>query len=195
MSSSDYQFEPLESPRSIRVFHLEPAWSKDSPIKGSLSELRLEDDPSFEALSYVWGTVTTKVSINVQGSILEVTSNCLNALCGLRHRFVRRTLWIDAICIDQKSQAEKNQQVPLMAEIYSKAVLVLVWLNDSGTIYDRAGQTMSLIGRIGWMYRWRLIRVYDEHEEVQSHMPKETLLIRICERWITRRAQSLGSQS
>jgi hypothetical protein len=194
MASANYQYEPLGSPRSIRVFHLEPAWRRDSPIKGTLAELRLDDNPSFEALSYVWGTNTIKVSINVHGLLLEVTPNCLNALRGLRYRFTRRTLWIDAICIDQKSEAEKNQQVPLMADIYSRAVLVLVWLNDSGRTYEKAGQTMSLIGRIGWMYRLRLIRVYDEHEEVQDYMPKETLLVRICERWITRKAQNLGGQ-
>ena len=44
------------------------------------------------------------------------------------------TLWIDAVCIDQDMtdslKVEKNAQVQLMAQIYSKAIKVLVWLGD-----------------------------------------------------------------
>lgn len=191
-SSTKYQYVPLPSARSIRVFNLEPAWQKSCPIKGTLSIVHLDDQPNFEALSYVWGKVTTMAPINVHESVLEVTPNCLDALRGLRRRFMRRTLWIDAICIDQQSGTEKNQQVPLMGEIYSRAATVLVWLNGQDTVYAKARQTMSLIGWVGWMYRWRLIRVYDEHEEVQDHQPTDTFVVRTCEKWITSRAQRLG---
>ncbi|KAK4098470.1 hypothetical protein N658DRAFT_476979 [Parathielavia hyrcaniae] len=37
-------------------------------------------------------------------------------------------LWIDAICIDQGSPAEKAAQIPLMGEVYSRAGRVLAWL-------------------------------------------------------------------
>ncbi len=39
--------------------------------------------------------------------------------------------WIDAICIDQSSIAEKSMQVPLMSDIYTRAHTVFVWLGDA----------------------------------------------------------------
>ncbi|ETS86291.1 hypothetical protein PFICI_00119 [Pestalotiopsis fici W106-1] len=53
----------------------------------------------------------------------------------LPYRSAETYLWIDAICINQADIEEKNYQVPLMADIYSAAARVLVWLGpgDQGT--------------------------------------------------------------
>lgn len=40
-------------------------------------------------------------------------------------------LWIDAICVDQENVNERNQQIGLMADIYTRAVKVVVWLGPS----------------------------------------------------------------
>jgi hypothetical protein len=37
-------------------------------------------------------------------------------------------VWVDAICINQKDEKEKNQQVRAMSEVYSQAVEVSAWL-------------------------------------------------------------------
>jgi hypothetical protein len=37
-------------------------------------------------------------------------------------------LWVDAICINQKDDAERNAQVKRMADIYNRASNVCVWL-------------------------------------------------------------------
>lgn len=50
-------------------------------------------------------------------------------------------LWIDAICIDQANGSERNHQVQLMREIYSKAQRVIVWLGDT----KASGKTMSAL--------------------------------------------------
>jgi hypothetical protein len=42
-----------------------------------------------------------------------------------------RTLWVDAICIDQDNDEERNHQVSKMQRIYSNAKLVLVWLGPT----------------------------------------------------------------
>nr|XP_036582656.1 heterokaryon incompatibility protein [Colletotrichum truncatum]KAF6791447.1 heterokaryon incompatibility protein [Colletotrichum truncatum] len=39
--------------------------------------------------------------------------------------------WIDAICIDQKNDAERSGQVQLMSEIYQSARHVIAWLGNS----------------------------------------------------------------
>ncbi|KAI3318239.1 heterokaryon incompatibility protein-domain-containing protein [Xylariaceae sp. AK1471] len=40
-----------------------------------------------------------------------------------------RILWVDSICINQADTAEKSQQVAIMADIYSMAKTVQVWLS------------------------------------------------------------------
>ena len=41
-----------------------------------------------------------------------------------------RTLWIDAICINQADISERSQQVRFMPHIYARAQTVLVWLGS-----------------------------------------------------------------
>ena len=53
------------------------------------------------------------------------------SLLHLRDRSLERILWIDAICIDQKNDEERAQQIQLMAKIYSQASRVLVWLGEA----------------------------------------------------------------
>jgi len=46
----------------------------------------------------------------------------------LRHPSEPRILWIDAICINQDDNDDKNYQVPLMGTIYTRATVVDIWL-------------------------------------------------------------------
>ena len=43
---------------------------------------------------------------------------------------ISRTLWIDAICINQSDDVEKSQQVQLMRGIYATADHVLIWTGE-----------------------------------------------------------------
>ena len=42
-----------------------------------------------------------------------------------------RPLWIDAICLNQASEEEKKNQVPLMGKIYKSATRTLIWLGEA----------------------------------------------------------------
>jgi hypothetical protein len=55
-----------------------------------------------------------------------------------------RTVWIDAICINQEDDEEKAFQVPLMRSIYSKAKRVVVWPGDK---YD-SGMASDMLLRV-----------------------------------------------
>jgi hypothetical protein len=44
---------------------------------------------------------------------------------------ISRTIWADAVCIDQSNTQEKELQLPLMPEIYAKACQVIVWLGEA----------------------------------------------------------------
>ncbi|RMJ19123.1 hypothetical protein CDV36_001172 [Fusarium kuroshium] len=49
----------------------------------------------------------------------------------MRNANTPRTIWVDAICINQDDISERNNQVQQMNDIYSKAEVVNVWLGES----------------------------------------------------------------
>jgi hypothetical protein len=76
---------------------------------------------------------------------LFLKPNLYNALRELRDKEQELPIWIDAVCINQQSQEEKNMQVPNIAKIYSDAGRVCIWLGSSDNRTDRAMQFVSRI--------------------------------------------------
>ncbi|KAF8846605.1 HET-domain-containing protein, partial [Acephala macrosclerotiorum] len=116
----------------IRVLSLEQGdW--DDPIKCSLTPKRLRDLRycGFGALSYVWGHASDTRPILVDGEEFQATVNLESALRHLRHNDRSRTLWVDAVCINQQDVLERNSQVLLMGKIYETAASVIIWLGES----------------------------------------------------------------
>jgi Heterokaryon incompatibility protein (HET) len=85
-----------------------------------------------DALSYSWGNEQPTESIQIIAQnipcIMPIIPNLEAALRQLRHPDRNVVLWVDAICINQADKVEKSHQVPKMAEIYSEAANVRVWL-------------------------------------------------------------------
>jgi hypothetical protein len=80
------------------------------------------------ALSWTWGSAADRLrKIKINDRDFDVRSNLYDALYSLRVNGgnAAQRLWIDAVCINQDSE-EKNQQVPLMAQIYTLARFVIV---------------------------------------------------------------------
>jgi hypothetical protein len=124
----------------IRLLELLPGTQNDL-IECKLLTTTLHDHQRFEALSYTWGkSQDPQMSVAVDGIQLPVSQNLFDALLHLRNNNKSRTLWIDAICINQTDVQEKTHQVQLMAKIFSSANRVLVWLgpeeNDSGFVMN-----------------------------------------------------------
>lgn len=134
-----FRYTPLNGGKSaIRVAHLYPAKTKQAPLRCSLEEVILPNSPPFEALSYVWGDATITHLIEVDGQSFRVSQNLHDALRYLRHPRRARTLWIDAICINQDDVAEKSIQIPLMAHIYDTASSVAAWLGRPSDKFESA---------------------------------------------------------
>jgi Heterokaryon incompatibility protein (HET) len=128
-----YVYDNLNSSnKEIRLLLLKPSKSSKAQIECSLVNVSLNDNPTFEALSYAWGNPTIVESILLDGQIFHVTSNALSALKGLRYKKQSRTLWIDAISINQDSLEEREAQLQLMGTIYRKSSSVRVWLGPDG---------------------------------------------------------------
>ncbi|RYP60507.1 hypothetical protein DL771_010485 [Monosporascus sp. 5C6A] len=120
--------------RLIRHLH-----HSSNNVSIDLVTVPLEEAPPYIALSYVWGDPSLSYRIHCHSQSLLVTGSLIDALVTV-HSAVRYNssaiydqdedvyLWADGICINQQNAQEKEQQVPLMKDIYSRARGVIAYL-------------------------------------------------------------------
>ncbi|KAI4682263.1 uncharacterized protein J4E88_005153 [Alternaria novae-zelandiae] len=138
----DYQYQPLANDGNTRFIQLYPAAHFEDPIRVDIVERaydasKTQDPASYEALSYAWGSDEDSAYIFVgANSRLRVRHNVIQILRYLRDGITpgctARTLWIDAICINQADDEEKGKQVTMMGNIYACATSVLIWTGEPG---------------------------------------------------------------
>lgn len=131
-SSNDplpFEYESLVEDDEIRLLHLQPGIG-DGDVRFSLHTVKLDDNPSYEALSYCWGDSNDTRLVYCEGMSLQITYSLFTALKHLRQSGEERVIWADAVCINQNDIAEKSAQVQLMSRIYSQPSRVLIWLGN-----------------------------------------------------------------
>ncbi|KAF2970197.1 hypothetical protein GQX73_g3378 [Xylaria multiplex] len=135
----------------ILILHPITANATDAELRGTLLVSTLETERNdFEALSYVWGGPDLPTTtILIDDVPFEITTHLAAFLHHLRRvgEYVR--VWVDKICINQSDNAEKSDQVALMADIYQSCRLVNVWLPDptgANSIKPRNGNTANMGG-------------------------------------------------
>jgi hypothetical protein len=134
---------------NIRLLRLIPNKNETAIIECELLNYSLEPGKGthpYEALSYVWGNPNEIVPIFIDGHVFSVTTNLYAALLCLRDRDIARTVWVDAICIDQANQEEKEHQIQSMAKIYGHANRVVVWLGVAADDSDLVLEATRLAG-------------------------------------------------
>lgn len=142
-----YQYEPLPTHKHTRVLVLEPGPNNSDEngdaLVGSLRLLDLNGayKKPFEAISYVWGPPARSHVILLDGHPLPITASLRDALLQTRLADQSRTLWADAICIDQRNKLEKGHQVAAMGRIYktSKRTLICLGVQYPEHARDTAG--------------------------------------------------------
>ncbi|TLD16753.1 uncharacterized protein PgNI_02156 [Pyricularia grisea] len=149
MSQPTYEYRPLDpSGTNIRLLRLLPAADADSPLQSALLHVDLASKPQYEALSYAWGKPVFAQEVDVEGAgVIRITKNLSHALRHLRLETEPRTLWVDAVCINQADVAERGHQVTLMQAIFSSCERCLVWM---GPLKPYSDLTASDAGQ-----RWR----------------------------------------
>lgn len=99
----------------------------------------------YEALSWHWGDALEEKEIELSGRLFPIRRNAeevLRRVCvDHGHRFV----WLDAVCINQQDKEERNYQISIMADIYSKAARTVVWLGDDEYWLPSAIKSIYLI--------------------------------------------------
>ena len=160
------RYQPLDQERKeIRLLRLDPCRSSNN-LDFSLVHHPLGDhvrsDRRYEyfALSYVWGNATDAKPIYLDGEIVEIRATLWRALDALRHQLRGRPcddapfrgpagvpmeslyIWIDFLCINQDDVDERNSQIQMMDQVFSKAQGVIGWLGDPT---DESNAAMDLL--------------------------------------------------
>lgn len=79
----------------------------------------------YTALSHVWGSNNATYLIAVEQAYLWIRPNLYHFLEHACEELREVDLWIDALCINQDDILEKNRQIPLMGQIFSRARKVI----------------------------------------------------------------------
>ncbi|KAI1211182.1 uncharacterized protein F4807DRAFT_419295 [Annulohypoxylon truncatum] len=143
----------------IRLLDILPGGPKDEALRLGLRTTRLEDDPTYECLSYAWGTSDGDreakdvfvVGPDAESFKLKIRKNLNDALRALQHPSRPRTIWADAICINQEDHEERSNQVILMGLIYWSASRVNIWLGpDRRGVAKMAFEAVKPISAAHW---------------------------------------------
>jgi hypothetical protein len=135
-------------------------WTHPTPHRNTIPIPSEPDDcpsfePTYEALSYTWGSSSGLKEIyvddltenrNAPRKTIRIHRNLENALRYLRCVGKARMLWIDALCINQLDLDERSAQVQRMAGIFKYANRVIVWLGMPSSTSAHVFCTLSTLG-------------------------------------------------
>lgn len=174
----------------IRILKLLPSASFDAPLECRLVHRALYgDSDGYEALSYVWGGNKFTAEITLNNEPYSITPNLEMALRHLRRPSAERTLWVDALCINQHDLVERSRQVLLMKDIYTHCTVDLAWMltqfeleeEKRGTEWSTIStinRAFELIKKISFKDAETLARMRDGPflEDSRDEVPGEFLL-------------------
>lgn len=166
---SKYIYEALGAPDSeVRLLELLPGTDKEQ-VQCRLSASPLSNTPTYEPLSYSWGSEENPKEILLNGQPFSVTLNLAAALRQLRYLKTSRLLWADAICINQRDNYEKSMQIPLMRTIYQRGEQTIVWLGEEDrqtshafAMLETMATYVDAVPKENWVRlnpdKWKLLR-------------------------------------
>ena len=115
----------------------------------------LANGGSYVAVSYAWGDPKPVCKFICNGSELYAPTNTFRALytvfyasrnnsTSLYRKGETPTLWIDALCINQRDVVEKNFQVPMMGSIYQRSTGAVGYIGSPGEGTDPINAITSM---------------------------------------------------
>lgn len=142
-----YRYQPLDyTTQQIRLLRLLTAETDGDPIRLYIDVYDIAKAPPYTALSYTWGPPAPTYDIYIEDHDSEVVGlrvreNLYDFLLEFQTQeekeYSDQYFWIDQISIDQSTTLERNHQVQMMSNIYSRATAVIVWLGNNCSQKDR----------------------------------------------------------
>ena len=152
-----YTHRDLDS-GNIRLLYLLPGETGDH-LQGVIIHVPYESAGTYRALSYVWGTDQRLQELMTPDGVLRITFSLNKALKKLRHKNKAIMLWVDAICINQKDNKEKAQQVRLLPKIFQTAASTYAFL-EGGKGSDAAIEMLMQV---------RVKAACDEKSQIETY--------------------------
>ncbi|KAJ4296227.1 hypothetical protein N0V90_006272 [Kalmusia sp. IMI 367209] len=145
-----YEYTPLPSHRHIRLLHILHDGT-DADTKPTfqiiVKELPTSAEPwHFKTTSCTWGGSKRVSSFALHDNlgVISLTENLAHALPHLVRHSQTKFLGLDQLCINQKDEVEKAQQVGMMDQIYSAACR---WLRAVAELLAGRDDAMRTIPR------------------------------------------------
>lgn len=205
-------YQPLPNEAWFRFLIIEPG-TRDDPIVCRLHSVELERAKGkYEALSYCWNDqrsyfLQRPIDITCNNEKISVQSSLWEALKRIRLGTRPRTIWADALCINQQDTQERSTQVQIMSTIYRQASRTLIWLGTSPYYRtfgpNREKEALSTVCRLvnSWDERapadfHSFDEEYKTHETIKpfvsnghrfTHSELGSLRELFCCRWFSRR--------
>ncbi|KAF4974707.1 hypothetical protein FZEAL_8416 [Fusarium zealandicum] len=137
----------------IRLLRL-PDADSSCPPQLTLHTFALDECPPYLAISYTWGPYRDDPSLYLpcklrsilfNGKPFAVLPNLHDALSQMCMSRPGHYLWVDSICINQTSLAERSAQIAIIDYIYNGTVETVIWLGPSSDSTARAIEVARLL--------------------------------------------------
>jgi hypothetical protein len=152
----DAIYDKLPRGNYIRLLDVKTAfWS--SELICTFKVVSLDDcRDKYKAISYTWGGATPVAQIKFSDGqhALPLSQTLRDLFESLRRKDRKFTVWIDALCINQSDDLEKEAQVLLMGRLYSSASQVLLWLGAGTLESHEAFRFMMSKQTLSWPDDW-----------------------------------------
>jgi hypothetical protein len=151
-----YRYKSQLERGEIRLLRFQERRCKDDLLSFEFSVTALQQHQSdsrplpeeYFSLSYVWGDQRRELmeEILIDDIQFQVGPNLATALAYLEGR-IDHPIWIDAICINQSDNKEKNRQVQQMSDIYRHSERTLIWLGEGNEQVEYMLRKLDVVGR------------------------------------------------
>jgi hypothetical protein len=145
LHDTDFPYDPIDcTSKGLRLI-IVMAGEDSAPLMCTLihEDLASQPLPMYETISYCWGNASVRDILVLNDTPISVPASAAAALRRIRLADSARTVWLDAVCINQNDISERNQQVAMMGDIYRGGSCNLIYLGE----YD-INETMTGIKTI-----------------------------------------------
>ncbi|KAH8669611.1 hypothetical protein BGZ60DRAFT_564070 [Tricladium varicosporioides] len=139
-----HKYRKLGRQDQIRLLCLFPGENSNT-LRGVVFHTSLKSGERYRALSYVWGSSSSRKELWTPNGTLWLTPSLHSALLLLRDTEESVNIWADAICINQNDNKEKALQIRLLPKVFQLATSVVAYLGEEAHGSHLALQTLMQI--------------------------------------------------
>ncbi|KAG8532905.1 uncharacterized protein KY384_002783 [Bacidia gigantensis] len=138
---------------------------KSRYLHATISEHDIDEDVSYDCLSYVWEKIHTRKLLWLDTFyLITISENLDMALRCLQLKDKDRLIWVDFLCINQDDFEERRQQVGLMYQIFSNATTVVAYLGHEADGSEDIPQALQVIQDVHFEQKSKL--PVDENRDI-----------------------------